>query len=277
MSPSPATANHSVAADLPKIPAALLSRPRRIRAKRLGMGLWFIRLFILPHTIVGLGALGAVVGFPIWYAFGTIHVAQVTATRTYSSHGKNGTTHHFEVTYTYNLEGHPRIGTADVDEQAFNEINGGRQPMIEKPKYGTVTMRGLGIPPLYYDAPVRSSGSFWPTWGFLVLWASFWNGVLSVFWWMLWIRPWQVRRLYRNGRVGFGVVRDKREKSGKSTTYYIKYEFRTEDGLHDVRENTVEAAEYHRATIGENVVVLHRDGKTKPSVLYEYGGYTCVP
>ncbi len=265
--------------DLPPIPPVLMYRPRKVRVRSIGsaIGMWFTRLFILPHSIAGLVVAGIVIGWPLLVMFGTDYPAQVTHTRYYTSSGKKSTVQHFEVSYKYSVGGEVRSKSADVDEATFTRVGGTRKPAVEQPAYGTVTVRGIGVPPLYYDTLQEKSGSFLFAWLFMILWATIWNGVMCAFWYGLYIQPWRMRRLYRNGNIGFGVITEKYLGTGKSRTAYFKYKFFTETGLAGEGKMTVpDRKAYEAAKVGENVIVLHRDGKTKPSVIYEYGAYRCV-
>jgi len=76
--------------ELPPIPPALISIPRRVRRVGWGhiIGVWAIRLFLLPHTLVGFGVMGAAIGYPIWAQFGHDYTAQVKETRYYTTTSK---------------------------------------------------------------------------------------------------------------------------------------------------------------------------------------------
>jgi hypothetical protein len=263
---------------LPPIPPALSDRPRRIKRKNWSgmIGLWVLRLFLLPHTLVGLGAAGAAIAFPFFILIGTNHTAQITDTRYYTSTSKGKTTEHFELTYAYDLHGLHRTGTHNVEEAYFNQLGGSRSESLEKPHYGTATVRGLGTPPLYYDQLIEPTDNLWFNWGGILLFASFWNGILSVFLYSAYFQPWRVRRLYRNGQVGFGVITEKFRTTGKNRTNYLKYEFFTEDQQKGTGKMPVaDQSAYDAAFVGQNVIVLHKAGKAKPSILYDCGGYIC--
>jgi len=264
--------------ELPPIPPALLQTPRKVKAKRLGAGIWVLRLFLLPHTLIGLACAGAVVAYPLWIEYGTDYRAQVIDSRyTISTSSKGKSTDHFEITYTYMLNGQLRKHTEDVDEDIFIRVGGTRYPELEKPVYQSVTVRGLGRPPLYYEAVTGGEMSPWAKWGFILLFASFWNAIMCVFWWSAYFVPWRTRKLFRNGKVGFGVITSKYTTSGKNRTDYLEYDFFTEDGAAGHGKTAVTTKEdFERAAERENVIVLHADGKTKPSVLYAYGPYKCV-
>ncbi len=276
----------AVSRDLPEIPPELRAWPRRVKLKPLSssMGLWVLRLFILPHSLIGITMAGAAIGYPIWVLAGTNHAAKVTATRYYTSSSKGHTTQHYEITYAYALDGVTRQKSADVSAAVFNRVGGvggivKPAKKVEAPAYGTVNVRGLGWPPLYYDAVVEPGTSLWAPWGFILLFAAFWNGILSLFWWLAYVNPWRIRRLYRTGRVGYGIITGKHCRIGSKGVRhnYLTYEFQTAEGLADRGEMLVaNRAEYEAAAVDEGVLVLHPTGKTKPSVLYKYGLYRCV-
>ncbi len=270
----------SDAAGLPPIPPALMSRPRRVVRSSWSAvaGIWVLRLFLLPHTLVGMGALGAAIGFPIWANFGHDHHAKVTQTRYYTSTTKGNTRDHYEVTYSYQVEGRTRKGSADVEESTFRALGGTVTEQLESPKYGTVIVRSLGsAPPLYYDAVIETGQPLWQKGLGITFFALFWNGIMSIFLYAAYYVPWRTRRLYRNGQVGFGVITNKYTKSGKSTSYYIEYDFFTATGQPGHGKTQVnDRKSFDAAYIRQNVIVLHADGRVKPSVVYDFGGYKCV-
>lgn len=257
-----------------------MSRQRRVvRASwKFTAGIWILRLFLLPHTLVGAGTLAAAIGYPIWANFGRDHRAKVTQTRSYSTSSKGKTNQHHEITYSYQLNGRERTGKEDVEESTFLAVGGTTSMPLEAPRYGTITVRGIGFgPPMYYDAVIEPGQSLWPKWFGITFFALFWNGILSVFLYAAYYVPWRTRRLYRRGQVGFGVITNKYTTTGKNRSHYIEYDFFTATGQPGHGKTQVaDRTSFDAANLRQNVIVLHADGKTRPSVLYEFGGYKCV-
>jgi len=267
---------------LPPIDPALLTRPRRVRRRSWtsALGRWFVRLFVLPHTIAGVVVAGMVIGWPIWKVFGHVYTAQVTAAHVNTSRSKGKTHTSYVVDYAFDLPGTRRTNHTSVTPQRFRELGGdpsGRTP-LEKPHYGTIQVRGVGVPSIYfYDDAVEGNSSSISTWLFMIVFATFWDGVVLALSWGLYVVPLRQRLLCRNGRVGFGVITAKYISGSKNKSHYLEYDFRTEGGLAGHGKMTVEGSDaYRNATVGENVIVLHPDGKVKPSLLYDYCNYRCV-
>jgi len=187
------------------------------------------------------------------------------------------TSDHFEITYTYPLHGQTRTATSDVEEETFTHLGATREPKLEIPKYGSLTVRGLGWPPAYYDSVIEPGVSLWPQWFGILFFALFWNGILSVFLYGAYVVPWRMRRLYRTGQVGFGAITHKGTTTGKNRSNYVEYDFFTATGQPGHGKTQVyNQKAFDAAQVRQNVIVLHPAGKVKPSVLYEFGGYRCV-
>ena len=120
-----------------------------------------------------------------------------------------------------------------------------------------------------------SDESPWESVGLAFLFALFWNGVLSIFVYMLWIGPWQAKRLCQCGTAVPGRISGKHISRGKTTSYYLDYEFvQPPFGLRKKRQY-VPSARYQQTHVGEMVTVLCFPNKKRPTVVYEYGYFEC--
>ncbi|MCX5663021.1 MAG: hypothetical protein NTW19_25335 [Planctomycetota bacterium] len=81
------------------------------------------------------------------------------------------------------------------------------------------------------------------------------------------------RRLYRNGVPASGTITAKLRRRRFA---YLRYRFSGPDGRDHELTHSVTSHAYNEAKVGGSVTVLHFEGKAKPSVIYEYGGYRCV-
>jgi Protein of unknown function (DUF3592) len=259
------------------IPQVLRAHYRRVRTPfGQGCGLWGLRLFILPHTLIGAACLFvAMPGSVIWAAFGTDHVARVQRVWTTRT-SKGGTSYHAD--YIYDLPGgQRRTKDAGISAASYERLNraaaGGRAASAGD---GTIRVRSIGAPPIFYDHVVESGGGGpWGVVGSIWLFGLFWNGVLSVFVHLAYIGPWRVRRLYRSGTPVEGRVISKRVSRGKSTAYYVRYAYQTADGDNFDREMTTSREHYEVASHGASVTVLYDPRKPRRSVVYEYGPHYC--
>jgi hypothetical protein len=140
-----------------------------------------------------------------------------------------------------------------------------------------VPVRSIGwSPPVFYEGVVDGSGGAWGTVGFVWLFGSFWNGVLSVFVYAIYYSPWRVRRLYRSGTPVIGRVIGKRfSRASKSIRHYVRYAYQTLEGQALEGEVGVGVKEHDSVAAGSPVTVLYDPRKAKRSVVYELGPHVC--
>jgi hypothetical protein len=246
--------------------------PRRVGYRdgvATGCGLWFVRLFILPHTIVGVSLLCIAIGSTGLFAavglFGGTYDGKVV--RKEIRRYKSGQTHHLH--YVFVVDDREYTGEASVSQQRFGEINEG----------GAITVRALESAPSWGEwprvpghSPLLDLGGIW-------LFALFWNGILSIFVWTVYLRPWRNRCLVRYGQPTQGIIREVKAQSGKgSTRYRITYEYAvpsldgTDGQVHSGKTSTTRK-EGAYASVGNLVTVLYDPRKPWRSVIYKYCEY----
>jgi len=250
-------------------PPGLDQRPRRVklRAWSSGLGVWAIRLFILPHTIAGVGMIGWLLATITWAIFGTTQAAPVTMLDTYTSKGKT----YYRTTYRYSVSGNAQTKESDISADEHARLS--NLPEASR----TIPVRVLAVGSWRYAEVCIGSAGILKQLGLVTLITVFWNCILSVFLWIAYVAPWRRRQLYRWGVPAPGVVTGIRISRGKSTTYYVEYRFITLEGAAHTGSHQVRKTDFDQAQPGMEVTVLHQEGRGKPSVVYEYGGYCVVP
>lgn len=242
--------------------------PRTVRGK-LGSGIWFGRIFIIPHTLIGIGILIYWIFTALWVFFGSdISGSVIKAEIRYSSkHGDK-----YELTYQFIAGGKMKYRTDSVS-YAFYQ----RYLSRDKDEDFPVTVHYLSIGPLEKSA-MREGGSLWSGYLGLTVILLFWNVVVSIITYQLWVKPLQSRFLYINGQATNGTVISKRSYKGKSTAYYVTYSFQDPySGKEFEREMAVwRSADWQRAVQGQSVTVLFSRNNPKRSTVYEFGGYEVV-
>lgn len=150
--------------------------PRRVGYRdgaKTGCGLWFIRLFLLPHTIIGIGFLSVAIGSTGLYVavglFGETYDGKVVKKETRKH--KTGKTNYAH--YVFTADGREHTGEVSISEAGFAEIR----------ESDAITVRALEAwpergnwPRVPGHSPLRDIGAMW-------LAALFWNGIMSVFLW----------------------------------------------------------------------------------------------
>jgi hypothetical protein len=245
--------------------------PRSIRRRPGSSGFWliFCRLFILPHMIIGALLLLAVPATIAAVFFGNVHQGRVAKTWTVRS-SKGRTNYHLN--YAYEAGGKQRTGERTISQRQYGKLTGGSTGgMIPPIQIWTAHLGGY-----YFEQVVLSDESPWESVGLAVLFALFWNGVLSVFVYFLWIAPWQEKRLDRWGTPVPGRITGMRTRSGKRISYCLDYEF-IQPQLGLLRKwQTIQGKQYRHAHKGQLVTVLCYPHKKRPTVIYEYGSFECV-
>jgi hypothetical protein len=234
-----------------------------------GCGLWFVRLFILPHTIVGIGFLCLAIGSTGLYVavglFGDTYQGKITKKEIRKS--KSGKSHYAHFAFTANDREY--TGEVSISEVRFGEINEG----------DAITVRALESWPGQGNWP-RVPGH-WPLLDVGVMWlvAVFWNGILSIFLWGAYVRPMRIKWLLRYGQPTQGIVRAVQERRGKgATTYQIAYDYvaPSPDGgegqLFNKKMSSSRKESAH-AGAGDLVTVLYNPRKPWRSVIYRYSEY----
>lgn len=262
------------------LPPELESRPRRVRWARKSDagGLWGGRLFILPHIIAGVGVTCFLFVLIAWTLLGTDIPAQPISVWT-STSKKHGTSYYS--TFSYVVDGQSFTGDSDISVSEYLRIAPpgksatGPNQLAAVPSAAPLTIRTFGLGRWRYTKSASSAQTGWGQIAFITLWVTFWNGILSVFVNLLYIKPYRQFRLYRAGLPAPGVIEGKQVIRGKNTTYRLEYMFVTPDGAEHRSTHDVAKWAYEEANEGQSVTVLHFEGKAKPSVIYEFGGYRC--
>ena len=188
--------------------------PRRIqkRSRKTSMaGIGCMRVFILPHSVVGVGALCVALWMTAMALFGSV-VPGTVWSRTAKADSDGGTVYRLQ--YKYNVGGQTFDGNSQVnsDEYAYHVEGAPLQVKIFPP-----------IPDLWPQlARAGRTRNIFFTWFF----ALFWNGVLSIFWWTAWVVPAINKNLVRRGTPVAGRISHKEaDTSGESDTYTLHYEW----------------------------------------------------
>jgi hypothetical protein len=236
--------------------------PREIRRK-LGRGCAtsFTQLFILPHILIGIGSIVFLIGDAGLLAFGTSTPATVTKREMQTS--RKGHTSYY-VDYTYLADGKSYTERIGVSAERYGQLSPG----------ATLAVKSFHIGNLGTSVVVDPIGVALKSLGMLFVWSAFWNGIVSIFFWQLYVLPLRRRWLAKNGQAIWGKIvwKDTRSvKGGK--TYYLRYAYYFASGIHNTSEFAVSRREYDGAEIDQKVLVLYSPQKPKLSILYGFGDY----
>jgi hypothetical protein len=160
-----------------------------------GPALWAVRLFILPHTIVGVFLIGQVILALLWLICGDDSTGQITRAWTEQHKGT-----HYYIGYRYSIGPVKHSAQATIDSATYEQLpqsirQPGTQAPGESPQTALVRLRVFSFARLEKVAPLPPYGSYpikeFVTTAFV---AVFWDGILSVFLYQAWIRPYRVHR-----------------------------------------------------------------------------------
>jgi len=234
----------------------LSTPPRRVsRPIGSGCGLWALRLFLLPHTLVGFGLLLTVPSRILVAAAGSdVNGIVDEVTHGVSSKGRPYTTVHYH--YEFNGSIHKETYSPDNDDSDI--------PRWSDAVHGKAM--GVGSRVLFLpdkSHPVRQTIMF-------AVAAIFWNGLMSIFLYASWYVPLRETWIAKFGTATEGTIRSKRIRKGKSNTYHVGYEFKSSTGETINGEQTTTRVLHDSATEGQPVTVLYLPDKPKRSLAVEY-------
>jgi hypothetical protein len=276
-----------------EVEEALPPAPRSVRRKLgSGCGLWFIRLFILPHTIAGIFL---IVSIPFgWYVehFGTPVTATVDRRETQPTK-KGGKL--YQLYYHYDFGGRRFEGSESVSEEQYNQAGGvdaggstgltpgsstaiTTRPSSSKSAGTGVQFEGRAVAVLpghpYFRAPSEWGGwSLLPMLGF----ALFWNGILSFFLYAIWILPLRQRLLVKRGEVATAAITSRKIHRGKGTTYTLMYRFTAEGGGEYTGACNVTKSDYENIPDGAPVLVVYKPTNPRHNLAYRFSDFIAGP
>jgi hypothetical protein len=243
--------------------------PRRIR-RRHGHGTLIncVHIFILPHTVIGICALGYAILMSLMPIVGVTTTGHVTAVREHYG-SKSGQTYTAQYAYEYNGQQYTSFAKIDYDQY--------RTWQVGRPVQVTVMPPTPGIGAHLVESPGAVGGTI----AFLWVWVCFWNSIMFAFWWTMLIRPLINRALVVNGTPCSGTVVEKRMIQGKSITYSIRYNFQPESfGTRqaDVITGamTARGVDWETAHEGRPVTVLHNPRNPRWNIAYPFADYEAV-
>lgn len=250
--------------------------PRRVTPRPGGCGygcaLWPVRLFILPHTLAGpflifLALSRIVLCFGVFIA-GTDVEGRVV--RKMQTQGKKGV--HYSVEYVYTVDQADYSANVSMDAEEYAATREGQTFNVRVFMPGIEGGHWPGV------------GNFWPLGDVLglCLMALFWNGILSVFLYHLYYRPWRHRWMVRRGLPAAGLVRQIERWTNKGTKMVrVGYEYAVPPDGHfpgGVFSGKMSGNEPKSGELGVGVVtVLYDPRRPNRNLLYVLADFKAVP
>jgi hypothetical protein len=247
-------------------PELLVPPPRAVARVKSGCAVVALRLFILPHTLVGIGALLFAVGEPLLILFSASVPGVVQELTTHQ--GSKGSE-----SYRVKIEYFPDARRNGAGLLLDEGLTAGEYRAMHRGQ--SVSVRTVGLGRLRYATLARSVSGYirqrWPMWIF----TAFWNGVISIALYVAWVAPIRGRHLVRDGRPVIGKITGKSTRRGKSITYTVMYEFVTADvrPLRQDGEMSVSGKDYDSASEGRGVTVLYNSNRPSRNVIYEFSDF----
>jgi hypothetical protein len=244
----------------PRIPRELQAPPPRLVRFRGGRGprVFGVRIFLLPHLLIGVAVLVLVIGEPLWL-FGTPAItATVTSMRMSNARGR---TRH-QINYIYQWHGQAVSDQSTVSEATYQQLLKDRGIRVHVLSFWGHQFSEIDVTPGQFAA---ARWFLWP-------WAFLWNGMM----WLVLRQPIVAKRLVSQGQPVVGKILDKETYRGKSTTFNLKYQFTPQSMMAAnpiVRRMNVTRTAYDSAEIGKEITVMYDPNRPSRAVIYEYGDY----
>jgi hypothetical protein len=160
-------------------------------------GLWFARVFIVPHFLIGLGLAAYVVLEILAAALGSTTTATIQRTEALSSKRSMQYTAH----YVYTAHGTDYQDTQQISASLYHRWS---PPAATGPEQAVPAIKTevwyfvLGP---WHTSRLPEAESTAKRLGFYAAMAVFWNGIMSIFVYILWIAPFREWRRERRRRV----------------------------------------------------------------------------
>jgi hypothetical protein len=232
--------------------------PRHIRRNlSAGCGIWFLRLFLLPHTLIGIGILLAGPARLSVYYFGAPVTAVVDRTEARRSSKHPNTFYHYAY-FHYTIEG------VRVDSQETSTP--------QRKSGATFEGKAVRIAGLNEFIPVPSS--IWRESLTLMGIAIFWNGILSLFLFGAWVLPLRERWLARHGEAASGNVTHYEFNRSKGKAYWLHYAFQLPDQTRYSDKAPVTAAQRDALPPGSPLTILYNPRRPKQNLAYDVSDVT---
>jgi Protein of unknown function (DUF3592) len=249
--------------------------PRQVRAREgcaYGCGIWFFRLFMLPHTLIGPWLLFKAV-WQIVLSVGVLLAGQDVdgkIVRKVETQGKKGP--YYSAEYTYVVDQVQYQGRVSLDANEYAAMREGQAITVKVYKPGVDFGHWPGVASY---SPLREIGG-------IAFVALFWNSIMSIFVYMLYVRPWRLRQLVRWGRTTEGIVRGIQRWTNKGNKYVkIRYEYVVPPEEHSpggvFSGTTTGSASFGESIkVGSVVTVIYSPRRPKRNLLYALADFKAV-
>jgi hypothetical protein len=225
-------------------------------------------LFILPHTVIGIGLLLNLSWTVVWAVAHSEMPATITRGELHPTK-KGGMS--YTLHYQYPVGEGLVEGSDGVDQATYERYF---DPRTAEQTVRLTTIRFFRLGPLYKANLVEGASPIRQVLTFLAI-TCFWDGVLSVFVYQLYWVPWRTHWLCRWGEATTGTITDYYSRSGKPTRHYITYQF-PDPATGERRSQKMEVVDHQRwskAARGQRITVLYHPAHPERSLAYEFAPY----
>jgi hypothetical protein len=250
--------------------------PRRVAASEgcgYGCGIWFVRLFILPHTLVGVFLIFTAIT-RIVLALGVFMAGTEVdgrIVRKIETKGKKESVY-YSAEYVYTVDQVEYSDTVSLNSDQYAAMREGQPISV---KVFVPGIEGGHWPSVGGNSPLLDVA------GTCVI-ALFWNGILSVFLYPLYYLPWRHRWMVRRGLPAAAIVRDVQRWTNKNTKMVkARYEYAVPPDGHSpggVFSGKMTSSDKEGETIqvGTIVTVLYSPRRPHRSLVYRLALFKAV-
>jgi hypothetical protein len=241
------------------LPRAVVRRPEAQGGIR-----WLARFFIIPHVLVGLGMLVALLLSVMTVALGAETQGEVVSSELKTTHRKSGIGYEWDVVYRFQDDGTERQGERSV---SVGTVAPGPDPRFA-PGRPVRVWRVSGLPLLGSEL-LLADESRWRSALPVALSALLWNGILLAITYQLWFVPFRAWRLCRWGAVFPGRITAKRTRASRNIRYIVDFEMQHGPHTRKASMTVSSAALWNAVSEGQAVQVLCDASGRGGCVVYE--------
>jgi|GEM_PF-3054807 len=240
---------------------------------------WIPRIFMLPHTLAGLGLLGWTLFLFATFLVGKSYPGSIVSRNDCHRSSKNTSC---KITYEYLVEHTVVRNELSMSVSDYENTSTG-QP---------IEVRALGSNPGFYPLPIID-GKFPGLLYFLPFFTLIWNTFVGAFNYFLWYLPWLEKKLVREGCPASGAITKIAKFGHKDGSRKVCFDFvpsltspdhfsgqtPTESGTGRTQGSMLVSREFLAKgplKVGDKVTVLYDQNKPSRSIIYDFSSYEAL-
>jgi|SRR5579862_9481779 len=242
-------------------PELLLAPPRMIRKRRSTSRTPILAIILIVAIIL------IPVGMSIFSVLEPVLLSHAplidgTIIRRYMTHGRKGSVS-YHIDYSYPQDGIMKDDSQSVLRSTYYGLRTGQRVEVRLISIGGWKSSELDLVFQNYAA------ERWPVWAI----AGIFDTIILV----IIISQYRQKQLLRNGTPVIGRAMEKRITKGKSTSYWVTYEFDAQGGGMIQKKKATQSHFYNRINEGDPICIVYDPMHPRRSLIYDDYAYECIP